>query len=549
MKQFLKELLIKLCLDMGFVYPEEAQIDVPKLAEHGDYASNLALQLAKSLKQNPRKLAQELVQRLQQQNDYFSKIEIAGPGFINFFLTPKACHQALKIFYFQRTLQLPKDGNNQRALVEFVSANPTGPLHIGHARNAVVGDVLSRVLSAVGYQVSKEFYINDHGVQIQTLGKSALYYLQLKQGIQPGEELSENVYRGEYLEKLVEKHFSELQAMQGDLTQMGKLLSIDLLEIIKQTLAKLDVVFDEYFSESSLYATGAVTESLTALKVAGHCYEADGALWFRSTVLGDDKDRVLIKQDGTYTYLTPDIAYHRNKFLRNYDLYINVLGADHGGYLQRIHAAIEAMGFDKNKLKFLLMQLVSLYQGDELKRMSKRQGTVVSLEEVVDSVGSDAARFFLIMRSHNVTLDFDLDLAKKQSQENPVFYLQYAHARLSSILAKAKTEGYLPEQWLSADLSSMDLPEELALIRQMLAFNETLQDAASLLEPHRLSFYLLDLAKSFQAYYTKGKGEDRYRVITSDRVITLAKLYLCEVLQTVLAKGLNILGVSAPDSM
>lgn len=532
----------------------EFQIDLPKNKAHGDYACNLAMQLAKPLKKNPREIASLLRDALLSHfGQEIAKVEIAGPGFLNLFLKASFSHRALQDQVSDEgKLLMPDLGKNRRALIEFVSANPTGPLHIGHGRNAVVGDVLANLLEAFNYQVEREFYINDHGVQIQNLGRSSLHYLQKLSGLE-AIPLGEKDYRGEYLENIVAELQGELKEFGEDLYLIGKRVSSEVLALIKKTLQDCNLEFDRYFSESSLYENQKIESVLESLKKSGRTYEEEGALWFKTTDYGDDKDRVLIKSDASYTYLTPDIAYHQDKFERNYDLYINVLGADHGGYLKRIWASIAALGYDEKRLKFLLMQLVNVVEGQgedkQAVKMSKRAGTVVRLQEVLDDVGVDATRFFLIMRSHNMSLDFDLNLAKEKSSENPVYYVQYAHARTASILRKAAEAGYQSQDYLSVDLSTLVLPEEMNLIKTLLEFEEHVQTAIDELEPHRIAFFTLDLAKSFQAYYTQGKSDDQYRVISDNKKTTCDKLFLIYVLKQYFALCLKIIGVSAPESM
>lgn len=529
-------------------------VEEPKLASHGDFSTNVAMVLAKVAKKAPRDLAQELSEHLAK-HPSIEKIEIKGPGFLNFFLTPQAFHEALTEIWEGASLKIPQSGAGKKVLIEFVSANPTGPMHVGHGRNAVVGDGLARLFAALGYDVTREFYVNDHGVQIKTLGHSGIHYHQvLTQVGGVNAVLDEGMYRGEYLEKLVSELKEELKPLQDDPMAAGKRLGISLLEKIREDLSALNVEFDHYFSESSLYAAGEIKKALKTLGDKKQTYEEEGALWFRSTDYGDDKDRVLIKKDGAYTYFTPDIAYHLDKFERDFDLYINVMGADHGGYVKRMKAATEALGYDPDKLEFVLMQMVSLKRGGETVAMSKRSGDYVTLEEVVHEVGVDAARFFFLQRSHNTTLDFDLELAKQQSAENPVFYVQYAHARLCSIFAKAVEQGIqkTAQDFVTIkaqNLNALILPEELSLIKKMLLYPEVLLNSVQEREPHRVVFYLLELAKIFQNYYTQGKGNENYRVLSRDKETTEARLYLVHCLKEVIYHGLNLLGISAPQTM
>jgi len=532
--------------------PPEIQLDHPRAKEHGDFSSNIAMVLAKGMGLKPIDLAQKLAASLAQDSQLFSRVEVKGPGFLNLFLKTDAYHTALRALWAKpNQIAKPNVGQGRKILVEFVSANPTGPMHVGHGRNAVVGDCLARLLEAVGYAVTREFYINDHGVQIKTLGVSGSHYHSVMTnvgGVQAA--LPDDVYKGAYLEELVTRLKNEIAAVQGDPIAIGKLLGVELLQTIKEELLRLGIVFDHYFSESSLYESGKIDEALKVLRDQNLAYDQDGALWFKTSEFGDDKDRVLIKGDNTYTYLTPDIAYHKDKFDRKFDLYINVMGADHGGYVQRIKAAVAALGFNPEQLQFLLMQLVNLKRGDEVVNMSKRTGDYVTLHEVIDEVGRDATRFFFMMRSHNATLDFDLELAKQKTSDNPVFYIQYAHARMSSIFAKAAEAGFdAPEKILDVDLASLDLPEEIELIKTIATYHEVLVLAAGEKEPHRVAFYLQDLAKTFQNYYSRGKTDERYRVLSAQKDKTYAKLYLIKTLREVFRAGLEILGVSAPERM
>lgn len=552
MKAILADILAKHLKELQYEPPAEIVLEAPKVKEHGDLSSNVALVLAKAAKMPPPKLAAALADSLRSEVSIFEKVEVKGPGFLNFFLKPSAYQEALRsLWQNEQSLKKFDEGKGTRVLVEFVSANPTGPMHVGHGRNAVVGDCLARLLEATGFKVTREFYVNDHGVQIKTLGHSGCHYHTVMTKVGDVEvALPEDVYRGKYLEDLVTELKDRITPIKHDPLAVGKLLGVELLEVIKEELLRLGIVFDHYYSESSLYEGGKIDEALAVLKANGMTYEQEGALWFKTSEFGDDKDRVLIKSDNTYTYFTPDIAYHKDKFDRDFDIYLNVMGADHGGYVHRLKAAVAALGHNPEKLHFLLMQLVNLKRGGEVVNMSKRTGEYVTLHEVIDEVGRDAVRFFFMMRSHNATLDFDLELAKQQSSDNPVFYIQYAHARMSSIFRKAEEAGLPSADALgSPDLSPLVLEEEIGLIKTLLVYPETLAGAVQYYEPHRVAFYLLDLAKSFQNYYTRAKGDDRYRVISPNRETTLAKLYLVKTLREVFRHGLGILGVSAPESM
>ncbi|MBF0491626.1 MAG: arginine--tRNA ligase [Deltaproteobacteria bacterium] len=526
------------------------QIEVPSAKTHGDFSCNIAMALASRLKRKPREIAELLQKNIQDSEFSIEKIEIAGPGFLNFFLSPKAYQKSLEEILKHSTFLQVQVGQNQKVLLEYVSANPTGPMHIGHGRNAVVGDTLARLLSKTGYQVHKEFYVNDYGVQIKTLGNSVDYYL--KKIFFPSQSLDappEGSYQGIYLQELVEAHAEEFKPFVGDIAKLGKAAGLHLLKKVKEDLASIDIHFDQYFSEFSLYEDDQISKVLDLLKSKGQIFEDQGAVWLKTTACGDDKDRVLKKSDGSYTYFTPDIAYHKNKFDRNFDLYINVWGADHGGYVPRIRAALQALGFDAAKLKVLLIQMVNLKRGAERVQMSKRSGTYVTLREVVDEVGSDATRFFFLLRSASAQLDFDLDLAQKQSSENPVFYIQYAHARIASILRKGQAEGFVGDEKYFSSLENIKLPEEFELIQKMSEYPEMLKKAALELEPHAVAFYLMDLAKLFQAYYSKAKQDVRYKVLSENKEASSAKLSLLFALRKVLRAGFEIVGISAPEEM
>jgi arginyl-tRNA synthetase len=552
MKATLQQIVSDHLRELEINPPETIVVDHPKVKEHGDFSTNVAMVLAKVLKTKPQDLAQRLASSLSKEKDYFEKVEVKGAGFINFFLKSGAYHRALQeVWKDYQSLIKPNVGHGKRVLIEFVSANPTGPMHVGHGRNAVVGDCLARLMETCGFAVTREFYVNDHGVQIKTLGLSGSHYhsvLTQVDGVQVA--LPDDMYKGDYLEELVSRLQDKILPVKDNPMAIGKVLGVELLEQVKEELRRLNISFDHYFSESSLYENGEIDAALERLKANNMTYERDGALWFKTSDFGDDKDRVLIKSDNTYTYMTPDIAYHKDKFDRHFDLYINVMGADHGGYVKRLKAAIAALGYNPDQLKFLLMQLVQLKRGEEVVSMSKRTGDYVTLHEVIDEVGRDATRFFFMMRSHNVTLDFDLELAKQKTADNPVFYIQYAHARMCSIFQKAIEAGYeAPEKIFDVDLEGLVLPEEMDLIKTVLTYPEVLEGAVEQLEPHRVAFYLMELAKLFQNYYTRAKTDDRYRVISSHRETTLAKLYLIRTLREVFRLGLNILGVTAPERM
>lgn len=523
----------------------EIQLEIPKNPEHGDFSTNLALTLAKPERQAPRKIAEILVAALQG-NSLCDKIEIAGPGFINFRLAATCWYEILdQIMEQGNKYGCSNIGHGTKIQVEFVSANPTGPLHIGHGRGAVVGDAVAAVLQAAGFEVQREYYINDAGNQIQTLGRSILLRLRELQG--ETIEFPEDGYQAEYVVELAAKYRSE----QGELTDVSETEAIELcarfgiaeiLKWIETDLKAFGIHFDHWYSEKSLYDRGMVDQELKKLADKGLSFEQDDALWLRTTEFGDDKDRVLIKSDGSYTYFASDVAYHMEKFDRGFDRVIDVWGADHHGYIPRMKAMLAGLGHSPEALEVLLIQMVNLLRDGKPYIMGKRSGNFITLKEVVDEVGRDACRFFFLMRRCDSQLDFDLELAKQQSSENPVYYVQYAHARICSINRNAAESG-LEQPPASVDYQRLELAEELALVKQLARFPETVVGAALSYEPHRIVFYLQDLAAQFHSYY------NRHRVLVDDPATSRARLVLVNAVRTVLANALQLLGLSAPERM
>ena len=531
----------------------EPQIEVPKDSNHGDFASNIALVLASAEKKNPRQVAERIVASVGESADFIEKMEVAGPGFINFSLKDAFWHNRLARAIAEGATFGDVDvGRGVRVQVEFVSANPTGPLHVGHARGAAVGDALAAILSAAGYDVQREYYINDAGVQMETLGKSV--YARYREHFGVDFVYLDTYYQGEYIGEIARKIASE---------QGGKFLQVpdeeaipfftdfasgDILAGIKQDLSDFGIEYDVWFSEKSLYEPGpdgttqvdVYIEEFTRRKLV---FEKEGALWFNTTDYGDDKDRVVIKSDGEKTYLASDIAYHQNKYDRGFDRVINIWGADHHGYVVRMQAAVRALGRSEGDLVLILVQLVSLVRGGKPISMSTRAGRYVTLRELLDEVGSDAVRYFMLMRSYDAQFDFDLDLATTRSQENPVFYVQYSHARISSIFRQAAEQDIATDGWSEADLARLVLPEEIALIKKVLDFPDLVTEAACDLAPHKVTFFLFDLASLFHSYY------NHHRVITEDLPLTRARLALVGMIRTVVARGLGLLGISAPEKM
>lgn len=523
-------------------------LEVPKEKAHGDLATNAAMQLTRIAKRNPRQIAEELIKHMDLAKAGIERAEIAGPGFINFTVSKSYLYPVIKQVYEQNERYgRVEDGAGQKVEMEFVSANPTGSLHLGHARGAAVGDALCNILDFAGYDVTREYYINDAGNQIVNLCKSieARYLQALGQDV----PMPEDGYHGEdikgFAKELIEEQGEALLQMSEE-ARMEFLRKFGLekeLNKIKRDLARFRVDFDIWFSETSLYENKKVELSLEELKSKGQVYEHEGATWLRTTDYGDDKDRVLVKNDGTYTYLTPDIAYHRDKYERGYDRMFNIWGADHHGYVPRIRAAMEALGKDPNKLTVLIAQMVSLFQNGEKVKMSKRTGKAVTMVDLMDEVGVDAIRYFFTMRSMDSHLDFDMDLAVSTSNDNPVFYVQYAHARICSIFRQAEEQGITIDDINKVNFNKLTTEHEYDLLRKVGELPEEISAAASLYAPHRLVRYVYELASLLHSYY---RAE---RVITEDMEQSLARLALLGAVRTAIKNVLTLIGVSAPDRM
>ena len=538
----------------GFDGDVSFEISVPREEMHGDFSTNAALVLAGRAKKRPREVADAIAARLSEGVPEIDRVEVAGPGFINFFMKP--------LLYLEGLMDIASAGpsfgeldlgRGKKLQVEFVSANPTGPLHIGHGRGAVYGDVLGNLFRAAGFEVTKEYYVNDAGNQIRTLGRSV--WLRMKEGQGEKIEFPAECYQGGYIAEIAREamasHKAKLAGMSEEeaIAFLGELAGERILGEIRKDLAETGVVHDTYFFESRLHTDAAVESAIGRLVERGHVFEEGGAQWFRSTAFGDDKDRVMRKADGSLTYFAADIAYHKNKYERGFSRVIDIWGADHGGYVARMKAAVGALGYDPASFDAVLIQLVNLMRGGEVVSMSTRSATYETLEDVRREVGRDACRYFFLMRSHNAQLDFDLDLAKKQSSDNPVYYIQYAHARIASVFRKAAEAGLYPPGPEDVDLSLLDLPEEPKLARLLCELPAVIHECTKELEPHKLAFYLLEVARVFQAYYSRGRRDERYRVISDDVPRCRAKLFLLKNVQIVLQNALGILGISAPDSM
>jgi arginyl-tRNA synthetase len=526
----------------------DVEIEEPKNETHGDFSTNLAMIMAKAQKMAPRKIAEILQPYLEEAAAWIRKTDIAGPGFINFFIASDAWGPVLT------TIHAANDrygasaiGEGRKIQVEFVSSNPTGPLHVGHGRGAAVGDSVARILAFSGYDVQREYYINDSGRQIRTLGLSVL--LRYRALFGESIDFPETCYQGDYIIEMARA----LKDQQGDrllsqsedeaVTICARYAAGLIIEGIRQDLLDFGVSFDQWFSEQSLYDSGRVDTCIATLREKKQVYEKDGALWFKSTDFGDEKDRVVVRNNGITTYFASDIAYHQEKFERGFDRVIDVWGADHHGYIPRMKAAVAASGVNPENFQVILVQLVNLLRGGAPVAMSTRAGEFVTLQDVVNEVGSDAARFLFLTRHYDSPLDFDLEVAKQKSNDNPVYYVQYVHARIASICRKAEID--LPEgaPLDPQALAALTDPEDVQLIKQLNRYPDTVQTSARFMEPHRVTFYLMTLAGAFHSYY------NRQRVLTDDPITTKGRLYLVTAVQKVIRNGLALLGVSAPDHM
>ncbi len=530
----------------------EVTLEVPKKRDIADLSTNIAMQICKAKKGlKPFEIAEDISESIREGieensfNDMIKAVEVKPPGFINFLFSNNYLQSIVEQILSEGTdFGRNTQENNKKVLLEFVSANPTGPLSVAHGRQAAIGDVLANILEFTGYQVVREYYLNDEGNQIELLGKSIYArYCELS-----GEACAfpEAGYRGEYIydvaKEIIEKHDKALVALDDkNISFFRDFGTKCIMDGIKKDLSDFNVKFDSYYSQRKLSESGKVEKVLKELKKKGFLYEKDGALWFSSTRFGDDKDRVLRKSDGTYTYITPDIAYHQDKFYRGFDMLIDLWGPDHHGYIPRMKAACQAIGKDANLLHVLIVQLVTLSRSGTPVRMSTREGEFITLREVIDEVGKDVTRFFFLTRRRDSHLDFDLELAKKESMENPVFYIQYAHARICGILEHKGKQG--KEKGKGKTLDMLCSKEELNILRTLREFPEALEESAQRLEPYRLVSYLMELAAVFHVFYSK------HRVVSDDADLTSARLILIESLKVVFSQALALLGVSCPDKM
>jgi arginyl-tRNA synthetase len=531
---------------LGISPDQHIEIEIPREQTFGDISTPVAMGMAKVLKKPPKSIAEEIVASIKDKT-IFETIAVAGPGFINFTFTREYLYASLQRICEQGKGVLRENiGNGMRVLVEYVSANPTGPLHIGHARGAAVGNALCNLLEESGFRVEREYYINDAGRQVRLLGASVHARYQQLLGITA--EFPDEGYRGQYiddeaatlLQQVQEKYKTlSFQECEQEITEWSYKRMLDL---IKEDVSTFDIQnFSSWISEKELYENRAVSKAIQTLKHNGYIYEKDGAVWFRSSEFEDDKDRVVIKSDGEYTYFASDIAYHKAKLDRKFDIIIDIWGADHHGYIPRINSVMKAFGYDISHFRIILVQMVSLLKDGNPFQMSKRAGTFITLNEVVNLVGADNAKFIFLTRKSDSHLEFDIDVISSQSADNPVYYVQYAHARINSIFEHAHKKGIRVHETSERDLALLSEKEELELIKKLLVYPLILEGAARAFEPHRITFYLQELARMFHSYYHK------YKVITDQKELSAARLALCHATKVILVDALAILGVTAPD--
>jgi arginyl-tRNA synthetase len=550
MKKYLAEKVgaaLKLLSYDGMV---KLSFEKPKDEVHGDITTNIALVLAKSVKKNPRAVAQEIVNEMNLEPQYVSNVEIAGPGFINFkFTSAFFTAQIANILQHSDTFGKTNVGGGKKTQVEYVSANPTGPLSVGHGRQAAIGDTIANLLVWVGYDVTREYYYNNAGRQMRMLAEST--YARYRQLFDSTFTFPEDGYQGDYIREIAD----DLKKKRGDsivslpqeeaLSICKEFAEQELFTAIKTVLARMGVVHDVFFNEDSLYKNGKIQEVIAEFRGKGLAYDLENAVWLKTTALGLEQDRVIVKSTGEPTYRLPDIAYHREKFRRGFELIVDVFGADHIATIPDVLAGIKALGYDPEKVKVVIHQFVTLMRDGEQVKMSKRLANFVTLDELIDEVGSDAVRFFFLMRSTSSHLEFDLNLAKEQSEKNPVYYLQYAHARIASILRFAEEQGTFntADSFASIDYILLKGPTEIALTKLLLDFPETIESCATSFEPHRLTTYLQDVATAFHKFYHE------HRIVIPEVDIAKARLALCLATKTVLANGCKVLGITAPERM
>ena len=542
MKEYLIQLFAKTAAKLPYLNDVNLILNVPNAVDHGDYATNIAMMLTKQLKKNPRQIAEEIISNLDYDKNKIEKVEIAGPGFINFYFKTSFIPEIIKaVLADGASFGRSEKYSGKKAMVEFVSANPTGPLTVGHGRNAVIGDTIANMLEWVGYKVDREYYFNNAGRQMRVLGDSVrLRYLELL-----GESIQfpEDYYQGEYIKEiaqgLIDAHGDKLKN-EGPEGIFKSTAEKEIFKDIAKTLASIKIEFANYFNENSLYTEGKIESLLKTFKERNLSYEKEGAVWLKLTELGNEQDKVIVKSTGEPTYRLPDIAYHITKFERGYDLMVDLFGSDHNATYPDVLAGISALGYDKEKVKVLIHQFVTILDKGEVVKMSTRKANYITLDELIEEVGSDVVRYFFNMRSIQSHLNFDIDVAKKQSDENPVFYLQYAHARICSILRMTE------EQELHNSLEHLDLltaPEEQKLLKKLYEFKEEILYSTENFETHRIANFLEETAGLFHRFYTE------CRIIGSEKNLAEARISLVKAVQTVIKNGLTILGVNAPERM
>jgi arginyl-tRNA synthetase len=543
MKTYLRERIMAGLGKLGLADNAVPTFERPRSAEHGDLTTNIAMILAKRAAMNPRQLAQKIAETIEIDTTLVDRVDIAGPGFINFRFTEKFyVHQLQEILDKGKRFGRTDIGKGMKTQVEFVSANPTGPLTVGHGRGAVFGDTISRLMEWTNYDVTREYYFNNAGRQMRILGDSVrLRYLELL-----GDPIAfpDDYYQGEYIKEIA-SHVKEAhgetkrnEPAEGLFKQQAE---DEIFNDIKKTLNRLGFAFDVFYNENSLYETGKVKEVIDEFHAKGLSYEQEGAVWLKTSAMGGEKDKVIVKTTGEPTYRLPDIAYHREKFRRGFDLIIDVLGADHIATYPDVLAALKSLGFDTAKVKVLIHQFVTIVQGGEIVKMSTRKANFITLDELIDEVGADVVRYFFLMRGINSHLNFDLKLAKERSDENPVYYLQYAHARIASIIRNAESKGI--DLNAKANYLLLKEAEEIGLLKHLTAFPDTVESCAVTFEPHRLAEYLHEVAGHYHKFYHACK------VLGEDTQLTAARIALCRATKIVLANGFLILGISAPEKM
>ncbi|MDP9341982.1 MAG: arginine--tRNA ligase [Actinomycetota bacterium] len=546
LKALIREAVSGAAADLGAEPPVEIELIRPPQKRFGDFSTNVAMAWGARLKRNPGEVAAAIVHQMPKA-DFLSSAEVAPPGFINFHVVHLWLYDVLREVVARGDSFGLLDPTGERAQVEFVSANPTGPLHVGHARNTALGDAIASILEAAGFGVEREYYWNDSGTQMELLGQSVEARYLARFGVPA--EVPENGYHGEYVDDVAAQIAEEVgDRFVHEEPEARRKWFVEesrrrMIEWIRSTLDRFGVHFDSWFSEAYLEQSGAVEEAVKLLRQKGFAYDADGAVWFRSTEFGDDKDRVLIRSNGAPTYFAKDVAYLRDKFGRGFDRLVYVWGADHHGDVVRVRGAAQALGYDPEAMEFVLYQFVSLYRGGQPVKMSKRAGDLITLDELLDEVGADAARYALLARSSDSPINFDIEEVSRQSLENPVYYVQYAHARIASIIRHASERGIDLAPIDSVDLERLDAEAELDLLRKISELPEEVEVAANLRAPYRLARYVEDLAALFHRFYTE------CRVVTDDAALTQARLWLCVAAKQAIANVLGLLGVSAPEAM